>query len=65
MMCDYAVDRADPNRERRPVLNRTAAAARRFVLSCRGGDQSETIQFEFESPRSLRKLWNMHVHWTP
>lgn len=41
-MRDHPVDRADPNRERRPVLSRTATAARRFVLSRRGGNQSET-----------------------
>lgn len=46
-MRDHPVDRANPNRERRPVLCRTATAARRFVLSRRGGNQSETIRFEF------------------
>jgi len=36
MMRDHPVDRANPNRERRPVLSRTAAAARRLVLPRRG-----------------------------
>lgn len=32
VMRHYPVDRADPDRERRPVLGRAAATARHFVL---------------------------------
>ena len=46
MMRDYPVHRANPDRERRPVLSRTATAARCFVLSRWRGDQSEIISFE-------------------
>jgi len=51
-MRDHPVDRADPDRERRPVLSRAAAAACRLVLPRRRGDQPESIRIELSFERS-------------
>lgn len=66
MMRDHAVDGADPDRERRPVLIRAAAAARRLVLPRRRrGDQPETkaIRDSSRVSESFRSEISRNSRW--